>query len=192
MAAMSRTTVLVLVALGAAIAGFAFSTAARRGEEETAAGSGSAAATAQHASLGWRESHGAAGERLVFSVDTLEVLRNGWRAKVSLENQSSASYEVVSTLERPFGLMIFSSGSIEELDELNRKGELPTVRQATRYEPRLPAVLEPGDTWSGTISAPGALVAGGWARVVFGALVRIAPPHDGVSWITDHVYRLES
>ena len=88
--------------------------------------------------------------------------------------------------------MIFSSGSIEELDELNQKGELPTVRSATRYEPRLPAVLEPGDTWSGTISAPGALVAGGWVRVVFGALVRIAPPHDGVSWITDHVYRLEA
>jgi hypothetical protein len=192
MPAVNRTTVLVLVALGAALAGFAFSTAARRGGDEVATGSRSVAASPQRATLGWRESHGAAGDQLVFSVDSLEILGNGWRADLTLENRSAESYNVVSTLERPFGLMIFSSGSYDELVERNETGKLPTIRPATRYEPHLPSTLRPGETWSGTISAPGALVANGWVRVVFGGVVRAADPAEGVTWITDRAYRLKA
>jgi hypothetical protein len=188
---MSRKTVLVLVALGAAIAGFTFSTAARRGEADTATGSRSVAAGPQTATLGWRETHGPAGEQLVFSVERLEVLPRGWRAKLSLENHSSDSYEVISTLDRPFGLMVFSTGGYDELIEQNEGGTLPAVRPATRYEPQLPRILEPGDSWVGTISAPGALVANSWVRVVFGALVSVVEPGEGLTWITDRAYRLD-
>ena len=188
----NRTTALVLVALGAALAGFAFSTAARRGEDQVPTGARSVAASPQRATLGWRERHGAAGEQLVFSVRSLEILDDGWRADVSLENRSSTSYRVASTLERPFGLMVFSSGSYDELVERNETGTLPTIRPATRYEPRPPSMLGPGDTWSGTISAPGALVANGWVRVVFGGVTQVANSDESVTWITDRAYRLKA
>ena len=79
--AMSRTTILVLVALGAALAGFAFSSAAKRLQDEEPAAEASVAARPQSASLDWRETHGTPGEQLVFSVDSLQVTRSGWRAK---------------------------------------------------------------------------------------------------------------
>ena len=187
---MSRTSVLVLVALGAAIAGFAFSTNARRDDGDATSTARTVAAGPQRATLGWREIAGEAGEQLVFSVESLEILSDGWKAKLSVENRSTTSYKVASTLSRPFGLMVFSSGDYDDLMEQNESGTLPTVRPATGYAPRLPAVLEPGDSWTGTISAPGALVANGWVRVVFGALISVVEPRDVVSWISDHTYQL--
>ena len=56
-------------------------------------------------------------------------------------------------------------------------------------------VLEPGVTWRGTISAPGALAGGLWVRIVFGPFSSVGEPPEGapspVSWITDHAYHLE-
>lgn len=194
---MSRTTILVLVALGAVIAGFAFSSAAERLQEDDTAAETSEAASPQTATLGWRETHGSPAEQLVFSVDSLEVTRSGWRARLSLENDTSVSYEVGdprSTADRSFGLMLFSSGDLAELERENAGGTLPPVRPAARYEPMLPAILEPGASWTGTISAPGALVAGSWVRVVFGALVSVGEPPEEVGehvvWITDRAYHL--
>jgi hypothetical protein len=187
---MSRSSVLVLVALGAAIAGFAFSTNVKRGDGDTASSARAVAAGPQRATLGWREFAGEVGEQLVFSVETLEVLSDGWTVKLSIENRSTTSYRVATTLEQPFGLMVLSSGNYDELMEQNESGTLPTVRPATDYAPPLPAVLEPGDSWVGTISAPGALVANGRVRVVFGALVSVVDPRDVIGWISDHTYRL--
>jgi len=187
---MSRSSVLVLVALGAAIAGFAFSTNVKRGDGDTASSARAVAAGPQRATLGWREFAGEVGEQLVFSVETLEVLSDGWTVRLSIENRSTTSYRVATTLEQPFGLMVLSSGNYDELMEQNESGTLPTVRPATDYAPPLPAVLEPGDSWVGTISAPGALVANGRVRVVFGALVSVVDPRDVIGWISDHTYRL--
>jgi hypothetical protein len=187
---MSRTSVLVLIALGAAIAGFAVSTNARQGNEDAASSARTVAAGPQRATLGWREVAGEPGEQLVFSVETLEILSDGWKARLSVENQSTTSYKVTSTLAQPFGLMMLSSGDYNELQEQNESGTLPRVRPATSYAPRLPDVLEPGDSWIGTISAPGALVANGWVRVVFGALISVDQPGDVLSWISDHTYQL--
>ncbi len=67
-------------------------------------------------------------------------------------------------------------------------------RRATR--PRSRAVLEPGASWTGEISARGSLVAGSWARVVFGTLVAVGKPPEGLEemliWITDESYELEA
>jgi hypothetical protein len=193
----SRTTTLVLVALGAALAGVVFSSAAERlqgGHEQEPA---SAAAGPQRAELGWRETLGSGSERLVFAVESLEVVPGGWRARISLENDTSVAYGVGdprATVDRSFGLMLFSSGEAAELERLNARGELPALRRADRYEPELPAVLEPRSSWEGVISATGALVAGSWVRVVFGALVAVGRTPEGlperVVWITDHAYRL--
>jgi hypothetical protein len=194
----SRTTIIILVALGAAVAGFAFSSAAERlrGDEDTA--EASVAAGPQTAQLGWRETYGPAGEQLVFTVESLQVLRDGWRARIGIENDTRLGWELDdprASLDRAFGLMLFTTGTQEELDELNESGELPPPRTATRFAPELPAILEPGDSWEGTMSASGALVAGSWARVVFGTLVAVGNPPEGLAetvvWITDHAYRLE-
>ena len=196
---MSRTTIIVLIALGAAIAGFVLSSAAERLRDGEPASEPSVAAGPQIAELDWRETYGSEDAQLVFSVGTLEVQQSGWRAFVSVENDSPVAYELDdprATLDRSFGLMLFSTGEQEELDELNASGTLPEPRPATRFEPELPPILEPGESWQGTISASGALVAGSWVRVVFGTLVAVGRPPDElgerVVWITDHAYRLRA
>jgi hypothetical protein len=185
--------------MGAALAGFAFSTTAKRLQGDDDDAQASVAAGPQRVRLGWRETHGEPGQQLVFAVESFEVVPDGWRARVSLENHTSVSYALGDprdTLNRSFGLMLFPSGRLEELTDLNEDGTLPAIRPAERYEPRLPAVLEPRGSWTGTISAAGALSAGSWVRVVFGALVSIqTPPEevgDNVVWITDRAYQLRS
>ncbi len=194
----SRTTIIVLVALGAAGAGFALSSVAERLRGDDDGGNTSVAAGPQTAALAWRETYGSTGEQLVFTVESLDVLRAGWRARVGVENDTKVAWELNdprATLDRSFGLMLFTTGKQEELDELNTSGELPEPRTATSFAPALPAILEPGDSWEGTMSASGSLVAGSWARVVFGTLVAVGNPpeelSDTVVWITDHAYHLE-
>jgi hypothetical protein len=194
----SRTTLIVLIALGATFAGFVLASNARRlSGGESKVETASVAAGPQTAELGWRETYGTTGERLVFTVDRLDVKETGWNARVGIENDSSVGWELApgATSEGSFGLQLFETGDIEELEERNRDQTLPAVRAATRYAPALPAVLEPGSAWEGEISARGALVAGSWARVAFGTLVAVGKPPDEldemVIWITDHAYELE-
>jgi hypothetical protein len=198
MRAVSRSTALVFVVLGAAFAGFAFSSASGRFESDPPTVTPSIAATPQTAQLYWRETYGEPGDQLVFGVQRLEVLANGWRAWLVLTNETSVSYEVGdprATLDRAFGLMLFRTGDAEELERRNSNGTLPAIRAATRYDPSLPIILEPGDSWRGTIWAPGSLVAGSWARVVFGTLLVVGENEsrndESVVWITDHAYRLQ-
>ena len=70
------------------------------------------------------------------------------------------------------------------------------MRAATRYAPELPRILEPKASWEGTIAAPGPLVADSWARVVFGTMVAVGKPPQGLEevfvWITDSAYRLRA
>jgi hypothetical protein len=148
--------------------------------------------------LGWQEVYGDPGARLVFDVRSLAVTPRGWQANVSIENQSKVRFAVAtgsSSLDSSFGLMILPTGDHRELDRLNNAGELPAVRQAESVEPPLPGVLEPGETWTGTLAARGALPGGSWARVVFGAFVAMGEPPEGlqdrVVWITDHTHLLE-
>jgi hypothetical protein len=158
----------------------------------------SVAAGPQSASLGWREKYGVPGEEVVFTVDTLEVTETGWRAHVGIENGTSVGWELApgGTAEGSFGLQLFETGDEEELEERNQGGTLPAVRAATRYEPELPSILAPRESWDGTISAPGALVADSWARVVFGTLIAVGKPPEGLEevfvWITDNAYRLRT
>lgn len=150
----------------------------------------------QRATLGWSESYGEPGARIVFRVDSFAVIDEGWRAAIAVENDSSARYAVGtgSSLDRAFGLMLFPNGDLRELERLNRAGELPPIRAARTFVPPLPEVLEPGGRWQGTISARGSLPAGAWVRLVFGAFEAIGEPPEGleeqVVWITDHAHRL--
>jgi hypothetical protein len=193
----SRTTLIVLIALGATFAGFVLASNAQRLTGDDPEVETSVAAGPQTAELDWRETYGPADERLVFTVDRLDVTEAGWNARIGIENESAVGWELApgAVPEGSFGLQLFETGDPDELAERNRNGTLPAVRAATRYEPELPGVLEPGADWEGVISARGPLVAGSWARVVFGTLVAVGKPPDELNekiiWTTDHAYELE-
>jgi hypothetical protein len=192
----SRTTIIVLLALGATAAGFVLASSAERLRGKETDTAPSVAAGPQRARLDWRETYGAPGERVVFTVDALTITGDGWSAHVGLDNRSTVAWELApgATPDGTFGLRLFETGDKQELDERNQSGTLPAVRAATRYDPQLPKILEPKASWAGRISAPGALVAGSWARVVFGTLLAVGKPPEGMEevivWITDNAYRL--
>ncbi|HUG65360.1 MAG TPA: hypothetical protein VMK83_09100 [Gaiellaceae bacterium] len=193
---MSRTSIIVLIALGATFAGFVLASNAQRLSGDEPATETSVAASPQTEELDWRETHGPSGEQLVFTVEGLEVTETGWRAQVGVENGSSVGWELApgATPDGTFGLQLFETGDPEELEERNRDGTLPAVRAATGYQPELPRILEPGSGWKGAISARGSLVAGAFVRVVFGTLVAVGKPPEELGeklvWITDHSYEL--
>ena len=194
---MSRTTIIVLVALGATLAGFALASNATRLSGTEDAPAASVAAGSQKAELEWRETYGEPGEQVVFTVDSLEVTQTGWRARVGVENASSIAWELDpgAAPDGTFGLQLFKTGEPDELETRNKERTLPAVRAATLYEPELPSLLEPTASWSGVMSSRGALVADSWARVVFGTLIAVGKPPDEldslVVWITDNAYRLQ-
>ena len=193
---LSRSSLIVLLALGATFAGFVLASNAERLRGDDSDVAPSVAAGPQLAELDWNEAYGE-GEQILFTVDRLEVTESGWRAQVGIDNRTQAGWELApgATPEGSFGLQLFETGDKAELDERNRAGTLPAVREATRYAPELPRILEPGASWHGTISAPGPLLAGSYARVVFGTLVAVGKPPEDMSdvvvWITDHRYQLK-
>ena len=196
--AVSRTTIIVLLAAGATVVGFALASNIERlrsAQTDTAA---SVAAGPQSARLRWKETYGVPGESVVFTVDRLNVTSTGWTARVGIANRSSVAWELApnATPDGTFGLRLFETGDKSELERRNRSGTLPAVRAATSYAPKLPRILEPKASWTGRISAPGALVAGSWVRVVFGTLIAVGKPPKGLEelfvWITDHTYRLRA
>ena len=112
------------------------------------------AAPPQTAELDWVEicragddddpCEGKSAAHVVFGVERFEVLKDGWRARVSLTNRTKIRYSVgdpKASLDRVFGLMLFRTGDLRELEQLNRAGELPSVRRADEFRPALPLVL---------------------------------------------------
>jgi len=123
------------VVLGAALAGFVFSSSAVRLDGDAAPAEPSVAAGPQTAMLYWRETYGPPGQTLVFEVERLRVMRNGWKAWIRLTNKTSVAYEVgdpQATIDRSFGLMLFETGRQAELENRNAEGTPPALRPATR------------------------------------------------------------
>ena len=145
--------------------------------------------------LHWAESYPKTGPRLTFSVGRFEVREDGWAAGIAIENGTDVPFELgADPLSFRFGLMLFSTGELTALDEAAKNGTLPAIRHATRIAPEPPEVLNPGDRWEATISAPGALAAGSYVRVSFGTLVAQGDAPKGLEsaivWITDHAVKL--
>lgn len=153
------------------------------------------AAEPQRIELGWRESYPSSGQRLIFVVDTLEITDKGWSADIAVTNSTAIPFELGRRpAELEYGLMLFSTGSLKELQDAVSAGRLPPPRTATRFDPAPPDVLAPHETWRATIAAPGALPAGAYVRVSFGPLRAIGTPPANVEatvlWITDRSHRL--
>jgi hypothetical protein len=150
----------------------------------------------QRALLDWNEPTSATSPRLVFTVRSVEVTSSGWRVGVGIRNESGVSW-AMSESGSPgslFGVMLFATGEMQELEQRNQDGDLPGIREARTLSPMPPATLEPGASWQGTISAPGALAAGRWVRVVFGPLVADGETPEGLPspllWISDNAHQL--
>lgn len=153
----------------------------------------------QTARLSWDEPYPAGEAALVFGVSTFTVTRTGWEADISVRNRSKVAWEIGGpdgAPARAFGVLLFPTGALEDLERRNREGDLPAIRPAQSFRPALPAVLKPGSTWAGTIAARGALAGGLWVRVSFGAFRSVGTPPDGaqpqVVWFTDHTHQLEA
>ena len=165
------------------------------GAAETAPVAPARPAEPQHLRLGWRESYPSSGQRLRFAVDELTVRADGWSARIAVTNSTRIPFALgLNRAELSFGLMLFSTGDLAELEQANREGRLPAPRLAAAMEPEPPDVLAPGATWRATLSAPGSLADGSWVRVSFGPFRAVGDPPEGmdsvVLWITDRSQRL--
>ena len=157
------------------------------------------AAPPQRAELGWEERLPETGAALLFRVHRFAVTPDGWEAEVEVENRTEIPWRLPAAVEAvptSFGVMLFTSDELDEVEERSRDGDLPGLRAAERYEPGLPARLAPGADWRGTIAARGSLAAGLYVRLVLGPFVAVGDPPEGMqagfSWITDHAHRLRS
>jgi len=155
------------------------------------------AAGVQRAELDWVERFPETGPALVFTTTAFAVTADGWNADVAIENETGISWELGSNaiaVEQAFGVMLFETGELDEVERRNADSELPGLRAARTFSPALPLTLAPGERWEGTISAPGSLGVGRFVRIVFGALTAVGDPPEGlerhVVWITDGAYRL--
>jgi hypothetical protein len=155
------------------------------------------AAGPQRAELDWVERYPDKGPGLVFKVTSFAVTPDGWEAAIAVENASGTHWELPEAQEsfrRAFGVMLFTTGDPDDLERLNRDGQLPTIRRATTFRPPLVTFLPDGESWKGRISARGALPVGAFVRIVFGPFIAVADPPKGmddrVVWITDHALEL--
>ena len=145
--------------------------------------------------LGWREAYPATGPQLRFFVDRLEVREEGWSVDIAVENATTIPFELGSRpVELRFGVMLFASGSLEELETDSREGTLPAPRRAASIVPPPPPAISPGTTWRARLSGPGSLADGSFVRVSFGTFVAVGEPppemEPAVVWITDKAHRL--
>ena len=154
------------------------------------------AAEPRHVQLDWRERYpSTGGERIRFTVDELDVRAGGWSVEIAVTNSTGSSFELaVNQAELSFGLMLFRTGSLADLEEASRENRLPAPRLAATMKPAPPDVLNPGATWRSTLSGPGSLADGSYVRVVFGPFRAIGEPPEGmepvVVWITDRSHKL--
>ena len=151
----------------------------------------------QTASLDWKEPYPATNPALVFGVSQFTVTREGWKANISVENTSEIAWIVGDPrfpAYREFGVLLFPNDDLKDLERRSRDGDVPGLRAATSYTPSLPESIKPGETWRGTIAAPGALAGGLWVRIAFGPFSADGKPPKGaqtpVVWFTDHAYEL--
>jgi len=153
------------------------------------------AAEPQQVELDWLESYPSTGERFRFAVDVLDVRASDWSVEIRVTNATHSSFELgVNRAQLSFGLMLFATGELDELEQANRDGRLPPVRLAAAMKPPPPDVLAPGATWHTTLSGPGSLADGSYVRVAFGPLRAVGEPPPGIEpvvfWITDRAHKL--
>jgi hypothetical protein len=104
------------------------------------------AAPPQQAELGWEEQLPETGAALAFRVYRFAVTKDGWEADVEVENRTEIPWRLPGAVEAvptSFGVMLFVTDELGEVEQRSTDGDLPGLREAQRYEPSLPARLAP-------------------------------------------------
>ena len=121
------------------------------------------AASPQEAELDWVERSPENGPALVFHVRRFSVTESGWEAQLEIENETAVTWKLAEdpvAVGQSFGVMLFATGELDEVEQRGADGDLPGLRPARTFEPALPAELDRGESWRGTVGADGALAAG--------------------------------
>jgi hypothetical protein len=129
--------------------------------------------------VGWVEnvSLGSAPPVLTFRVRTIDVGPKGFAVAASFTNRSQRPLGFPKgTQQSPknFGLGVFTDAVSVRVEDPGQY-----LLKATRFTPSLPRVLEPGRTWSGTMSASDPPRNNRWLRVVFGVFFWRGKPPAG-------------
>jgi hypothetical protein len=140
--------------------------------------------------LGWVERFRAA--RFTLGVERLVLTDDGWRATISVENNSTTPYRID---QRSVGLVLLDTRTRAELRRLtDNLTHAPPALKPDRAAPPPPPVLGPGARWRATISGPEVLREGSVVRVLFGpfspAGERFRSELESIHWVTDHSVRL--
>ena len=139
--------------------------------------------------LGWVERHKSA--RFTFEVERLVIAESGWRVVVSVTNRSLRPYRLDA---RSVGLVLLETPSRSELRRLTGNlSHAPPALRPDRASPPPPSTLEPGASWSTTVTGPEVLRADSFVRVLFGpfsSVERFRTEVQSILWVTDHSIRI--
>ncbi len=137
----SKTTLIVLIALGATFAGFVLASNAQRlsGDDEERSPRASPPARRPPTWTGGSPTDRSASSSSSRSIGSTSRSRAGARASASRTTRRSAGSSLRARRPRArSGCSCSRPASAEELEERNRNGTLPAVRAATGYVPELP------------------------------------------------------
>ena len=121
--------------------------------------------------LDWRENCGTGANPLRIRTRRLTVGPRRWRVDLSFRNETGVSLYVVrphAVGETLFGLAPYSTTSFAEVLKRAETANAKPRAYADRFRPRRPALLAPGEGWSGSFSGLGRLPAATPIRVVLG------------------------
>ena len=71
------------------------------------------------------------------------MTKSGWQATIGLENQSSTAWRPVELPTTGFGVMLFPTDEVSEVESRSSGGDLPGLRSAQSFDPALPPRLPP-------------------------------------------------
>jgi len=128
---------------------------------------------------------------MTFTVDSITVAGSAWSVKASVTNRSKGSIRV-SLKGTPYGgpYAQYTFG-IFIPSPCTKAGQIMCSDRtyATKWIPRVPSVLSPGQTWRGTFSGTRALPHGLLLSVMFGYFYASTPKKD-FSYVTQHEFKL--
>ena len=129
--------------------------------------------------VGWNEPIALDGHSpvLVFRVRSIEVGSKGFKVATSFTNRTKQALKLPAGTQqspRNFGLGVFTDAVSVRIEDPGQY-----LVRATRFDPPLPKVLEPGQTWSGTMSGSEPPRSRRWLRVVYGVFFWRGKPPTG-------------
>jgi hypothetical protein len=122
------------------------------------------------------------GAGFLLGVRRLRIGADGWAVEASVVNRTPVLWQIGRPHVQGTKFGLFAAPTADELTprRLEDTGRTTPPLLATRFEPPLPGLLEPGAGWSGRFSGPGRIPRGNFVRVAFGRFTTTETPPDGL------------